>query len=297
MLKELNQVIDYIEKNLAVGITLEEISEYAGVSDYHFRKIFYYLSGLTLSEYIKNRKLSEANKDLLNNERVTDVAFKYGYESMDGFTRAFKSWSGFLPSEVAKTGVSKSFPKLSFYIDVKGGESMDYKIVEMPSFKFAGVSKRVSMQFEGVNNAIKELANSITQEQREAMYAIQNIEPYEVVNVSYEHEHNFMKDEGELTHLIGVLTTEENASELLDVIEVPACTWAVFPNEGPFPETLQQTYAKTYSEWLLFLIMKWFNFLDFHLPRWMKKRRIMPTVKFGCLYVRKDSITLICPRL
>lgn len=250
MLKELNQVINYIEKNLTAGITLEEISEYAGVSDYHFRKIFYYLSGLTLSEYIKNRKLSEANKDLLNNERVTDVAFKYGYESMDGFTRAFKSWNGFLPSEVAKIGVSKSFPKLSFYIDVKGGESMDYKIVEMPSFKLAGVSKRVPMQFEGVNNAIKELANNITQEQREAMHAIQNIEPYEVVNVSYEHEHNFMKDEGELTHLIGVLTTEENTSELLDVIEVSACTWAVFPNEGPFPETLQQTYAKTYSEWL-----------------------------------------------
>lgn len=129
MLKELNQVINYIEKNLTAGITLEEISEYAGVSDYHFRKIFYYLSGLTLSEYIKNRKLSEANKDLLNNERVTDVAFKYGYESMDGFTRAFKSWSGFLPSEVAKTGVSKSFPKLSFYIDVKGGSGLKYDIL------------------------------------------------------------------------------------------------------------------------------------------------------------------------
>ncbi|MBU5304669.1 MULTISPECIES: AraC family transcriptional regulator [Eubacteriales] len=250
MLKELNQVIDYIEEHLTADITLEEISKYAGVSDYHFRKIFYYLSGLTLNEYIKNRKLSEANKDLLNNERVTDVAFKYGYESIDGFTRAFKSWSGFLPSEVAKTGVSKSFPKLSFYINVKGGESMDYKIVEMPAFKFAGVSKRVPMQFEGVNNAIVELANSITQEQKEAMHAIQNIEPYEVVNASYEHEHNFMKDEGDLTHLIGVLTTEENVSELLDVIEVPAYTWAVFPNEGPFPETLQQTYAKTVSEWL-----------------------------------------------
>jgi len=250
MLKELNQVIQYIEEHLTSDITLDEISEYAGVSDYHFRKIFYYLSGLTLSEYIKNRKLSEASKDLLNNERVTDVAFKYGYESMDGFTRAFKSWSGFLPSEVAKTGISKSFPKLSFYIDVKGGDSMDYKIVEMPAFKLAGISKRVPMQFEGENNAIVELANSITQEQREAMHAIQNIEPYVVVNASYEHDYNFMKDEGELTHLIGVLTTEENVSELLDVVEVPACTWAVFPNEGPFPETLQNTYAKTYSEWL-----------------------------------------------
>ena len=250
MLKELNQVIDYIEENLTADIKLEEISEYAGVSDYHFRKIFYYLSGLTLNEYIKNRKLSEANRDLLNNERVTDVAFKYGYESMDGFTRAFKSWSGFLPSEVAKTGVSKSFPKLSFYIDVKGGQSMDYKIVEMPRFKFAGVSKRVPMQFEGVNNAIVELAKSITGEQRDEMHAIQNIEPYEIANVSFEHDHNFMEDEGYLTHLIGVLTTEENVSELLDIIEVPAYTWAVFPNEGPFPETLQQTYAKTYSEWL-----------------------------------------------
>lgn len=128
---------------------------------------------------------------------------------------------------------------------------MDYKIVEMPAFKLAGVSKRVPMQFKGVNNAIVELAKSITEEQRKAMRAIQNIEPYEIVNASYEHEHDFMKDEGELTHLIGVLTTEENISEILDVIEVPACTWAVFPNEGPFPETLQETYAKTYSEWLV----------------------------------------------
>lgn len=250
MLKKLNHVIDYIEDHLREDIGLEEISQYAGVSDYHFRKIFYYLSGLTLSEYIKNRKLSEANKDLLNNERVTDVAYKYGYESLDGFTRAFKAWSGFLPSEVAKRGVCKSLPPLRFFIDVKGGESMDYKIVEMPKFKLAGVSKRVPMQFEGVNNAIVELAMSITQDQREAMHALKNIEPYEIVNASYEHDHNFMKDEGELTHLIGVLTTEENVSDLLDVIEVPAYTWAVFPNEGPFPETLQKTYAKIYSEWL-----------------------------------------------
>lgn len=250
MLKELNQVMDYIEQHLTEEISLEEISRYAGVSDYHFRKIFYYLSGMTLSEYIRNRRLSEANKDLLNKESVTDIAYKYGYESIDGFTRAFKAWSGFLPSEVAKTGVSKMFPKLSFYIDVKGGQSMDYKIVEMPAFKFAGVSKRVPMQFEGVNQAIVDLANSITQEQREAMHALQNIEPREIVNVSYEHDYQFMKDEGELTHLIGVLTTEDEVSDLLDVLEVPAYTWAVFPNEGPFPDTLQQTYARIYSEWL-----------------------------------------------
>jgi AraC family transcriptional regulator len=106
MLKELNQVIEYIEDHLTENLSLEEISGYAGVSDYHFRKIFYYPAGLTLSEYIKNRKLSAADQDLLQGEKVTDVAFKYGYQSIDGFTRAFKKWSGFLPSQTAETSCS-----------------------------------------------------------------------------------------------------------------------------------------------------------------------------------------------
>lgn len=249
MLKELNQVMNFIDDHLSEDILLTEVADYAGVSDYHFRQVFFYLSGMTLHEYIKGRKLSEANKELLNQEKVTDIAFKYGYESVEGFSRAFKKWSGYLPSEVSKLGVSKLFPKLNFYIDVKGGESMEYKFIEKPSFKFAGVRKRVPMQFEGVNNAIVELANSITPEQRETMQGIKNLEPKEIVNVSYDHINDFMEDNGNLTHMIGVLTTEEVPSNL-NSIEVPATTWAVFPNEGPFPKTLQDTYARIYSEWL-----------------------------------------------
>ena len=250
MLKELNQVIDYIEKHLTDDLSLERIAEYAGVSDYHFRKIFFYLSGLTLSEYIKNRRLSEANKELLQGAKVTDVAFKYGYQSVDGFTRAFKKWSGFLPSDAAKEGISKSFPKLSFIITVKGGTSMEVRIVDKPAFNLVGVSRRVPMQFEGVNNEIVKLAESITEEQRKEMRSLQNMEPYEIVNASYDADAKFLKEEGYLTHMIGVLTTENQVSDLLDKVPVPACTWAVFPNEGPFPATLQNTMARTYSEWL-----------------------------------------------
>jgi len=250
VLNELNYVIDYIEEHLTDDLSLEIISKYAGVSDYHFRKIFLYLSGLTLSEYIKNRKLSEASKDLLQGEKVTEVALKYGYQSMDGFTRAFKKWSGFLPSEVIKKGISKSFPKLSFVITVKGGINMEFRIEDKPAFNFVGVSKRVPMQFEGVNNEIVKLAMSITDEQRKEMHSLQNIEPYEIVNASYEADANFLKEEGYLTHLIGVLTTENHVSERLEKIPVEAYTWAVFPNEGPFPATLQDTMARIYSEWL-----------------------------------------------
>ncbi|EOR21177.1 AraC family transcriptional regulator [Clostridium sartagoforme AAU1] len=251
MLHELNHVIDYIEDHITDdNLSLEIISEYAGVSDYHFRKIFFYLSGLTLNEYIKNRKLSEANKDLLNGEKVTDVALKYGYQSMDGFTRAFKKWSGFLPSDSIKKGISKSFPKLSFIITVKGGISMEFRIEDKQAFNLVGVSKRVPMQFQGVNNEIVKLAQSITDEQRKEMHSLQNIEPYEIINASYEADANFLKEEGDLTHLIGVLTTENEVSNLLEKVPVKACTWAIFPNEGPFPSTLQETMAKIYSEWL-----------------------------------------------
>lgn len=250
MLNELNHVIDYIEDHLTDDLSLEIISEYAGVSDFHFRKIFFYLSGLTLNEYIKNRKLSEANKDLLNGETVTGVAFKYGYQSMDGFTRAFKKWSGFLPSDVTKTGISKSYPKLSFIITVKGGISMEFRIEDKPAFNLVGVSTRVPMQFEGVNNEIVKLAQSITDEQKEEMHTLQNIKPYEIINASYDADANFLKEEGDLTHLIGILTTENHVSDLLEKVPVKACTWAIFPNEGPFPSTLQETMAKIYSEWL-----------------------------------------------
>lgn len=250
MVHELNQVIDYIEAHLTENLPLEKISAYAGVSDYHFRKIFFYLSGMTLSEYIKNRRLSEANKELLEGERVTEVAFKYGYDSIDGFTRAFKKWLGFLPSEVRKKGISKSFPKFTFKIDIKGGISMEFRIAEKPAFYLAGVSKRVPMQFEGINQEIVALAESITAEQKVEMHQLQNTEPYEIVNASYDADEHFLKEEGALTHLIGVLTTKQKISEQLDKVAVEAGTWAIFPNEGPFPQTLQETMANIYAEWL-----------------------------------------------
>ena len=112
---------------------------------------------------------------------------------------------------------------------------MEFRIEDKPAFNLVGVSKRVPMQFEGVNNEIVKLAKSITEEQKKEMHALQNIEPYEIVNASYDADANFLKEEGDLTHLIGVLTTENQVSDRLDKVPVEACTWAIFPNEGPFP--------------------------------------------------------------
>ena len=207
MLRELNQVMDYIETHLTDDLSLARIAEYAGVSDYHFRKIFYYLSGMSLHEYIKHRKLSEASKDLWDGEKVTDVAFKYGYQSVDGFSRAFKKWAGCLPSDVMRTGLQKTFPKLSFVITVTGGMSMEFRIETKPAFNFVGVSKRVPMQFEGVNEEIVQLALSITDEQKKKCMPCKTSH-HTKSSMFLMMLMQIFKRRGYLTHLIGVLTTE-----------------------------------------------------------------------------------------
>jgi len=249
ILKQLNNSIDYIDANLTTNLSLLDVSNFVGLPEQHYRNLFIFLSGMSLSEYIKKRKLYFANKDLLNKDSVTSVATKYGY-SVDGFTRAFKSWSGYLPSQIYENQVLISFPKLSFSINIKGGTNMKTRIVEQPSFKIVGVQKRVSMQFEGVNNEIVNLADSITGSQKKEMHNLQDIEPKEIVNVSYNADENFIKEEGYLTHMVGVLTTQNNISNQLDVININASKWVVFENEGKFPKVLQDTYAKIYSEWL-----------------------------------------------
>ena len=122
------------EKHLQEDFLLENVSRHIHVSDCHFRKIFWALTNMTLGEYIKNRRLSEANRALLNGASVTDVAYQYGYQSIDGFTRAFKKWAGILPSQAASLKQGRMVQKLQFVISVKGGTSMKYQIVEKPAF-------------------------------------------------------------------------------------------------------------------------------------------------------------------
>ena len=129
---------------------------------------------------------------------------------------------------------------------------MDYRIQEMPAFRFAGVAARVPLQYEGENPAIARLAKSITDEQRAEMHRLMDLDPREVVNVSWDSDTNFQREAGELTHLIGVLTTR-SATEVgagLAVLEAAPGTWAVFPSDGSFPEAMQQATASIYGTWL-----------------------------------------------
>lgn len=251
MLKRMNEVLDYIESRLDDEIDDKELERITGTSVYHFRRMFSFLSGMSLGEYIRNRKLSNATFDLLHEGKsVTETAFKYGYESTDGFSRAFKEWSGINPSEVKKKNMLKAFPKLSFQLTIQGGINMDFRIEKKDPFKIVGVHKRVPIQFEGENQEIIKLAKSITPEQRTKLHSYANIEPNNIVNASYQFDDGRMEEKGSLSHMIGVLTSKESGFEGFDVVEVPALTWAIFSSRGEFPKVMQETWGKIVSEWL-----------------------------------------------
>ncbi|MFV0557985.1 MAG: GyrI-like domain-containing protein [Enterococcus sp.] len=250
MVQDLNALMDYIEEHLLESLSADFLAKELGMSAYHLKRTFLFIAGMSLNDYLKKRRLACANQELVKGKKVTELAFKYGYKSVEGFSRAFREFSGFLPSEVIKNQQLISFPKLTFFIQVRGGVSMEYKIEQKSAFHLVGVTKRVPVQFEGVNQAIQELAATITPKQREEMHELGDLYPQQVLNASYSFDEGWESESGELTHIIGFATSQENPYADLETVKVASHTWAIFPNTGPFPQTLQATYQQIYTEWL-----------------------------------------------
>ena len=140
----LQRAIDYIEDHLEDDIDYETLASVCFSSSYHFQRTFGILCGYTLGEYIRNRRLSLAGAELARGDaKVIDVALKYGYDSPDSFSRAFKAFHGVTPSEARGNGQNlKSFSRLVLKISLEGGKIMDYRIEEKPEMILTGYKRR-----------------------------------------------------------------------------------------------------------------------------------------------------------
>ncbi len=249
-LREMNKALEYIEENLTNEIDYAKIASVAYCSEYHFKRMFSFLAGITLSEYIRRRRLTVAAFELQNSDlRVIDIANKYGYQSPDSFARAFQGLHGITPSEAKQQGLSlKAFPKMIFRLSIEGGNEMNYRIQEKEGFRIVGVQKRVPIIFEGENPEITAMWKSLNMDKIEKLKELSNREPYGIIQASTNFSEGRMEEKGELDHYIGVATTED-CPEQWAALEVPAYTWAVFESIGPFPQHLQNTWGRIYSEW------------------------------------------------
>ncbi|EMY5505950.1 AraC family transcriptional regulator [Bacillus wiedmannii] len=249
-LKNMNAAMQYIEDNLTDEINFKEVAQLALCSEYHFKRMFSFLAGISLSEYIRCRRLTLAAFELKDsNAKVIDVAIKYGYNSPDSFTRAFQNLHGITPSEARNSSPSlKAYSPMTFQLSIQGGNEMNYRIEEKEPFRIIGITKRVPIVFNGVNEEIASMWKSLNPESIQTLKSLSNMEPTGIISASTNFSEGRMEENGELDHYIGVASMKD-CPEQFAQLEVAASTWAVFEAVGPFPETLQNVWGRIYSEW------------------------------------------------
>lgn len=257
-INQLNEAINYIEENLTGEISYETISKIAGCSVYNFQRMFSYIADKPLSEYIRNRRLTLAAFDILNTtERIIDISLKYGYESQDAFSRAFRSYHGVLPSTVRNETVQlKSCPKLSFQITIKGENHMNYRIEQFPAFKVVGIANRIitSRAFETVPQIWEKAWKDGTMNKFIELFQKADYPPAGFLGICSGGQWG---DSEEMDYILAVtnyvdvpecmyVSPPEGMSEFC----YPSSTWAVFEANGELPDAVQKIHKQFYTEWL-----------------------------------------------
>ncbi|WP_416901697.1 AraC family transcriptional regulator [Micromonospora echinospora] len=251
MISALNRLVDHVEKHLTEELDLDRLTRNLGTTEYHLRRMFSSLAGMPLSEYVRRRRMTVAAADVVSGEDdLLSIAVRHGYGSTEAFGRAFRAVHGAGPSEARRDGGPlRTQPQLRFRLTVEGSTPMDTRIVDRPAFRLVGHAARVPLIYEGVNPHIQQHITSFPPEEHLRLKAMSNTEPAGILAVSDGLDADAAEGT-ELTYLHGVAVTGDTpAPDGLDAIEVPAGTWAGFRSSGPYPSTLQQTWAATATEW------------------------------------------------
>lgn len=249
MLERLNEALDHIESHLDQRIEVTELARIAMTSEYHFRRMFSALAGISLSEYIRRRRLTVAGAEVLAGERtLLDIAVRHGYGSGEAFARAFRAVHGVGPGEARRDGATlHAQPRMSFRLIVEGSSSMRYRVVEKDEFQVVGKKVRVPLVHVGMNPAIADFIRGIDAETMQRISALSDQQPEGIVGVSDNLDPS--RAEGTELDYYHAVVTATAAPEDLDALTVPAGTWAVFENSGPFPESLQYLWRDVFTQW------------------------------------------------
>lgn len=251
-LENMNSALDYIGNNLTDRMDYEMMAQNACCSVYHFQRIFTFMTDITLSEYIRRRKLTLAAFELQNSKiKVLDLSLKYGYESPEAFTRSFQVLRGITPTSARRLGSNiKAFPRISFQLTVKGVSEMNYKIIKKEAFQVYGIEEIFDTK-DGEN--LKEIPNFWLKKLDSGEYAklVKSANYPSVVNSVC----GYRKMNGTIfPYMLCVLKTPLSDTTGYTIVDVTQATWAVFVNE---PHTMEQTsheveslVSRVYTEWL-----------------------------------------------
>lgn len=245
-LNRMMAVLDMIEAKMEEPLDIVELAKVAHSSPYHFQRMFFMLTGMTVAEYIRKRRLTLAAQELaLTSAKVIDVAMKYCYESPESFSKAFRKLHGISPSAARNPGVQlKAFPRISFHLSLKGDKEMDYKIVQKEAFTVVGKSIVTSSNMgENSREIPKFWQDSHANGTVKAIAALGSKE--EILGLCYDAQQN---DE-RFKYAIAVESDAAITNSEFETIQIPAATWAVFTSIGPMPGAIQEVWGRIYQEW------------------------------------------------
>ncbi|MCM1508308.1 MAG: AraC family transcriptional regulator [Ruminococcus flavefaciens] len=244
----IQKALDYIENHITEKLDYTEIAEQAYCSVFYFQKIFNALCGMTVGEYIRNRRLTLAGSELYSmKSKIIDIALKYGYESPESFTRAFKKFHGITPSDARQNGLGlKSFSRLSVKIIMKGGNTMNYIIVEKPAFKVLGVTEKHSIDENRNKNTIPAFWDKAHETGIiETLLKNASDRTY-IFGICYG---NTRTNQKTFDYSIAVECSEDVViPEGYNVSEIPARTWLVTECTGAMPEAIQKLWHEICTE-------------------------------------------------
>ena len=244
----IQSAINYIEDNITEELDINDIAARAACSAFYFQRIFGALCGFTLGEYIRSRRLSLAGNDIIStDEKVIDIAMKYGYSSPDSFTRAFTLFHGITPTEArqSKAGL-RSFSRLRVQIILKGGNTMEYKIIEKEAFTVLEKVEHHTVAGAQNLNTIPEFWCRASKEG-----VIDTLLSYAsdkglLLGTCYGNGHT---DSEEFDYGIAVeCSPETSAPEGYRVNTIPARKWVVAECTGAMPDAIQKLWHELCAE-------------------------------------------------
>lgn len=238
-IQSINRAIEYMEEHLTEDIRCEDVAGYVHISLFHFQRTFSLLTGMTMGEYIRKRRLSLAGEELTKKgAKVIDTALKYGYDSPESFTKAFSRFHGIAPSQAKKGKALKSFNKLIVKISVEGGTIMDYRIEKKEEFKLLAYSRMFTS--ENSKEGIPAFWDEYNQKE------LYKKVPGTLGICAQEKE-------GAKEFLYGIGCAAEDVKEFVEgfrTLTIPAYTWAIFKCVGAMPDAIQSMWDCIYREWL-----------------------------------------------
>ena len=246
-IRSFQQSIDYIEDHLTEKLSVDRIAREMNISAFYYQKIFTIICGLSVGEYIRGRRLTNAGSELASaDSKIIDIALKYGYDTPEGFARAFLKFHGSTPSAVRRGAPARSFARLSVTISMKGGNIMDYRIESTKAFKVLEKREVHSVSEDQNNRTIPEFWERAHKDGTIEKLIAASSGKTNIYGICYANPH---KDESTFDYSIAVeYDGTSSIPEGFTVNEIPARTWAVFPCSGAMPEAIQELWHRICTE-------------------------------------------------